>query len=280
MTVAPIVCRSILFVPGNRPDRFGKALNAGSDAVCFDLEDAVAPDAKAAGREQIRTFLETSAPSGVARIVRINDIASIDGLRDLLAVSEGARVDAVWLPKVESAAVCVIARAALGGDQAPAIIALIETVVGLRDIHAIATTPGVTGLVFGSADYCAQVGCAMTSAALAVPRSMVVQAAAGAGIVAYDGAWLDLQDDDGLARDAAEGAMLGFVGKPALHPRQVAAINAAFSPSSEQLERARGIVRVSTEAGGGVAVFAGRMLDAPIVRMAERVLAAYRPEPQ
>ena len=153
-------------------------------------------------------------------------------------------------------------------------MALIETVGGLRNAHEIAGTVGVAGLVFGSADYAAELGCAMSEAALAVPRSIILQAAAAGRILAWDGAWADLSDHDGLIADARRGAEIGFVGKPALHPRQVVAINEAFTPTSVQVEHARGVLAASAAAGGGVATYAGKMLDAPLVRLAERTLAA------
>lgn len=273
MSSAPGVWRSVLFVPADRPDRFAKALAAGADAVCCDLEDAVKPASKPMAREQIRIFLTGS--SDVARIVRVNDIRTPDGLRDLLMLADlDLAADAVWLPKTESRAACEIALSALGG--ATPVVALIETVAGLRNADAVAATPGVAGLVFGSADYSAELGCAMSEAALAVPRAMILQAAASAGVPAWDGAWADLADDEGLAVDARLGSELGFVGKPALHPRQVAEINTAFTPSQARIEHARGVVAASNAAGGGVATWAGKMLDAPVVRMAERVLAASR----
>jgi citrate lyase beta subunit len=263
--------RSVLFVPADRPDRFAKALASGADAVCCDLEDAVGPDAKSTAREQIRTFL--SIDTTTARVIRLNDLKRLDGLRDLLMLAELDVVpDAVWLPKAESAAACEIVHAALGA--AIPLIALIETVSGLRQADRIAATQGVAGLVFGSADYAAELGCAMTQTALAVPRARVLEAAAAAGCPAWDGAWADLNDEGGLSNDARLGAELGFVGKPALHPRQVNAINAAFTPSPEQVEQARGVLAASAVAEGGVATFRGKMLDAPVVRLAERTLAA------
>lgn len=271
MSNAPSVWRSVLFVPADRPDRFAKALASGADAVCCDLEDAVRPASKILAREQIRTFLTGS--SAVARIVRVNDIMRLDGLRDLLMLANlDLAADAIWLPKTESRAACEITIAALSG--ATPVVALIETVAGLRNADAIASTPGVSGLVFGSADYAAELGCAMSEAALAVPRATILQAAAAAGVPAWDGAWADLADEAGLDADACRGAELGFVGKPALHPRQVAAINAAFTPSADQIEHARGVLAASADAGGGVATYAGKMLDAPVVRLAERTLAA------
>lgn len=271
MSSAPSVWRSVLFVPADRPDRFAKALASGADAVCCDLEDAVRPASKALAREQIRSFL--ALESTVARIVRINDIMGLDGLRDLVMLASlPSPPDAVWLPKAESRPACEIVISALG--SATPVVALIETIAGLRNADEIAATAGVVGLVFGSADYSAELGCAMSDAALAVPRAMILQAAAAGRIPAWDGAWADLADEAGLIADARRGAELGFVGKPALHPQQVAAINAAFTPSSAQIEHAQGVLASSAAAGGGVATYAGKMLDAPVVRLAERTLAA------
>jgi (S)-citramalyl-CoA lyase len=266
-----LIWRSILFAPATRPERFGKAVAAGADAVVLDLEDSVPPAEKAQAREKIRSYLE-SRPSdgGPALAVRINSIMSAEGLRDLLAILDtGARPDAVLLPKVEAPDQVILAANILGTI---ALVPLIETIAGLRAADAIARA-GAAMLGFGSGDYAAEVGCAMSAAALASPRTHLVQAAAQAGIACFDGAWLSLDDIEGLDADCALARDMGFCGKPALHPRQVVPINRAFTPDAEAVAEAAAIVAALEAAGGGVAVHRGRMLDAPVVRQAERVLA-------
>ena len=273
MPVAPhSYWRSMLFVPGDRPDRFGKALASGADAVCLDLEDGVGPANKQLARQQMRIFLESPNPLGAARAVRTNAVATDLGAADLADIgSLPLRPDAVLLPKVESTAACRTAAAALG-DAMP-LVALLESVAGLREAHAIAAAPNVTRLMFGSGDYSAEVGCSMVPAGLAYARGQVVQAAAAAKIEAMDGAWLTFDDVDGLAAECDLARAMGFTGKPALHPGQIETIHRAFTPDEEAIRRAQGVAEAYRAAGGGVAMFEGRMLDAPIVRHAERVLA-------
>lgn len=266
-----LIWRSILFAPATRPDRFGKAIAAGADAVALDLEDSVPPHGKAHAREKIRSYIShRPADGGPALAVRVNGVTSAEGLRDLLAILDlAAKPDAVLLPKVESPQQVVLAGNILGTIP---IVPLIETVDGLRAADAIARA-GAKLIGFGSADYAAEVGCAMSAAALASPRAHLVQAAAGAGVAALDGAWLALHDAEGLAADCALARDLGFCGKPALHPAQVDPINRAFTPDAGAVAEAAAIVAALAQAGGGVAVHRGRMLDAPVIRQAERVLA-------
>jgi (S)-citramalyl-CoA lyase len=268
--------RSMLFVPGSRPDRFAKALAAGADAVCLDLEDSVAPAEKAAAREQVRIYLDQSAQAAPIRAVRINPLDGAAGLRDLLALAEiERRPGALLIPKVESPEAVRLAANVLAVAPVP-IVALVETVAGLRAADAIARAPGVALLCFGSGDYAAEVGCSMSAEALAGPRAHLTQAAAAAGIACLDGAWLAIDDEAGLRADCARALDLGFCGKPAIHPRQIAAINAAFTPSADAVAEARAVIAAVAAAGGGVARRNGRMLDTPIVRQAERIVALAR----
>lgn len=268
-----LIWRSLLFAPATRPDRFEKAAGAGADAVCLDLEDSVPPDSKAAARAQIEPYLALSqSASGSALTVRINALKGADGLRDLLAIADAAIApSAVLIPKVESPEQVGLA-AALLATRGVHIVALIETVTGLRSADAIAKAAGTDLLMFGSGDYAGEVGCTMSAAALAAPRAHLVQAAASAGIACLDGAWLAIRDEAGLIADCAVARDLGFCGKPALHPDQIDLINRAFTPAEEAVADARAIIEAVRHAGGGVAVHRGRMLDAPVVRQAERVL--------
>lgn len=266
-----LLWRSILFAPATRPERFAKAVAAGADAVVLDLEDSVPPPEKAQARQKIRYYLENRpADGGPALAIRINSVMSADGLRDLLAILDLVdKPDAVLLPKVETPDQVVLAANILGTI---ALVPLIETVAGLRGADAIARA-GAALFGFGSADYAAEVGCSMSVAALASPRAHLVQASAQAGIACFDGAWLSLHDLEGLDADCVLARDMGFCGKPALHPRQVDPINRAFTPDIDATAEAAAIVAAASEAGGGVATYRGRMLDAPVVRQAERILA-------
>ena len=268
-----LALRSLLFVPATRPDRFANALGTGSDAACLDLEDSVAAERKDEAREQMRAYFHCCGDA--LRTVRINAPDSEEGRRDLRALADAdLKPGALLIPKADSSDVAVQAVRFLG--EGVPVVALIESVAGLRAADAIARVPGVAMLMFGSADYAAEVGCSMSETALASPRAHIAQAAGAAGIACMDGAWLQLDDPDGLVRECAVARDLGFSGKPALHPRQVAKINKAFTPAPSVVEHARAIVSAAAAAGAGVAVLDGAMIDGPVARAAERVLALAR----
>jgi citrate lyase beta subunit len=252
-----------LFVPGDRPERFTKAVDSGADAAILDLEDAVAPERKQVARVAVREALI----AGLRALVRVNP-ASTDLGRADIAMLAGLAPAAVLLPKAGGSRDVDIVRDALPEVD---VIALIESVEGLRNAHEIAATSGVRGLAFGAFDMCAELGARPVPEVLAPLRSLVVVAARGAGVAAIDTPFLALEDEAGLAADARRSLDFGFDGKLAIHPKQVAPIRAVFTPSAEDLERARLIVAAAER--GGVAVIGGAMVDAPIFAAARRVLA-------
>jgi (S)-citramalyl-CoA lyase len=260
--------RSWLFCPATHPDRFEKAARSGADAVIVDLEDAVAPADKDAARAGALSWLAAPADDRVVRCLRSNSLRTAAGLRDLLALVESAMPDFLVLPKVESAAEIAIAAEVLASTTR--FLPLVETARGVAAAEAIAAAPRVAGLVLGGADLAAELGAELAWEPLLWSRSRLVQAAAGT-IAVVDVPHLALDDDAGLADDSERVRRLGFTGKLAIHPRQVTAINAAWTPSDAEVERARRIVAAA--AGGGVAVVDGKMVDAPVVRGAQRTLA-------
>ena len=266
--------RSLLFTPGSRPDRIAKALASGADAVCVDLEDAVAPAEKAEARKVATTFL--ADVGGPARIVRINRLGSADGLRDLLAIlaarpSEGA----VFLPKVEGTGeVALIDSLLAEAGLALGIGLLIETVEGLeRAMEIAAASPRVAFLMFGGADLASELGTAIADAPLLYGRSRVVAAGARAGIQVLDMPALNFRDAEAAGKEAARARALGFTGKAVIHPDNVAAVNAAFMPSAEEVAAAGRIVAAAKASAAGVVVVEGKMVDRPVVKAAERVIA-------
>jgi citrate lyase beta subunit len=267
--------RSLLFVPGDRPDRFAKAEAAGADGVAFDLEDAVAPAKKAGARAAVLAHLAGASGAACARVVRINPVATVLGLADLHALQEsGAPFDALMLPKVEDPAELRLVWSWLAeGRPTLRLIALIETAKAIELAPAIAAGSALGALAFGGADLAADLGAALAWDSLAYQRGRLVTAAAAAGIAALDVPHLDIADRDALARECESARRMGFTGKIAIHPSQAAPINAAFTPTPDETERARRIVAASRAAQGGVATVDGRMIDAPVVRAAERVLA-------
>jgi citrate lyase beta subunit len=265
------LARSILFVPGHRPDRFAKALATGADAVVIDLEDAVPPGEKAAARAA--ALARPAAPAGVALGIRMNPLPSAEGIADLAALLH-APPDFLMLPKVEAAAeIGIVARAFA---RPPQVIALIESAEGLAQAAAIAAAPGCAALGFGGVDLAADLGCAPAWEPLLAHRATLVAAAARSARALFDVPFLDIADEAGLAEETRRVAALGFTGKLAIHPRQVGPIQAALTPAADQIAWARRIVAAMAQAAGGVCVVDGRMVDAPVARAARRMLSRAR----
>lgn len=277
--------RSKLFVPGVRPDLFGKAWHGDADAISFDLEDAVADGRKAEARVHVAGFLQAQARGAGAplAIVRTNAPDSPDFDADLVAVLPAAP-DLINLPKIDTAeaACAAIARiesreAALGLAPSAALLLNIETPRALRNAAAIAAVhPRVAGLQLGLGDLFEPCGIRRVPAHVQAVMLQVALAAAEAGVFACDGAWTDLGDDDGFEREARLAQQLGFVGKSCIHPRQVPLAHAVFAVDPDEHARAQRIVEGAAQArraGHAVCVVDGRMIDAPYLRRAERVLA-------
>ena len=256
------VLPSLLFVPGTRPDRFAGARASGAALVVIDLEDSV-PDAdKARARD-------AAVAAGSDFAIRINGLRTPAGLADLLALA-GARPRAVLVPMVEAAAEIAIVRGTLGDL---AVIPLIETVRGLDAAGDIAAA-GVAAVMLGGADLAADLGVALAWEPLIFARSRLVMACAGARVPAIDVPWTHLDDLAGLADEAARARALGFRGKAAIHPKQVAAIHAAFAPSPAEVAEAHAAIAAYEAAGKAAVRFRGRMLEAPLMAHYYRLAAA------
>jgi len=270
--------RSLLFVPGLRPELIAKADAAGPDLVCVDLEDAVAPDRKAESRAKVFATLADLPATRAELLIRINGLATPPGLEDLTALLQARRPPhGIMIAKTKSAAEIRVLDEVLA--TAPALDALrfhviIEANDGLDDAYAIARASGrVASLLFGAVDMSADLRCANAWEPLLYSRSRVVRAAAGAGIDCIDVPWLDLEDAAGLAREAQSAAALGFGGKAAIHPRQIGAIHVAFTPTPQQIERARRIIAAYEASESGLVVLDGKLVELPVVRTMYRLLA-------
>lgn len=277
--------RSKLFVPGIRPELFAKACASAADAVSFDLEDAVAPARKAEARAAVAGFLvsEDGKTSAARAIVRVNGIES-GLLEDDLAAILPASPWLLNLPRVESAeqvfaAVDAIERFETAHGLAPKVRLLlnIETPRGLRRAAGIAGAHArVAGLQLGLGDLFEPHGIAREDAAN-VRQAMfaLAMAAAEAGVFACDGAHPDYTDGAAFEREAGMARALGFVGKSCIHPNQVAWANRLFSPTADELAWARKVVdaaRDATERGDAVFAVDGRMVDAPYLARARRII--------
>lgn len=267
------LARSALFVPADRPERFAKAASSGADAIVLDLEDGVSPAAKDAARNAVLTDLSEARPGMV--ILRVSHISTEAGLLDLLGLRHAANLPtAIMLPKVESSTEIGIVQSHLArSGQTLPVIALIESARGLAQADEISAHPAVAALALGGADLAADLNAAFAWEPLLFARGRIVQAAAAARLAAWDVPFLDLNDPGGLTRETLASKALGYSGKLAIHPAQIAPINAAFSPDADQVARAHRIIAAFEAASGGVVVVDGRMVDLPVVQAARRVLA-------
>ena len=276
--------RSLLFVPGDRPDRMAKALGSGADALILDLEDAVAPDAKPRAREEVARFLAQPRQPGVRLLVRINPVDSPLAADDL-AVILPARPDGIVLPKAEGL-VSLHALAARGVAHIPILPIATETPMALFRLHEYAGSPlPLAGLTWGAEDLPAAIGATSSreadgsyTAPYQLARSLTLFGAHAAGIAAIETVYPDFRDLDGLAAYATRGNRDGFTGMMAIHPAQVPVINAAFTPSAEDLARAQAIVDLFlAHPGAGALQLDGKMVDAPHLKAAQALLARAAP---
>ncbi len=260
---------SMLFVPGNKPGRYAKALESRADFVCIDLEDSVPAAEKAAAREAALAALGADA----RLVLRINSVRTRAGLEDLLALADApAMPSLLFLPMVEDAAEVAIVASVLGKDT-PGLVPLIETVRGIGAAGAIGAAPRVAAMMFGGGDLSAELGVELAWEPLRVARGQFVMACAGAGVPAIDVPYIRLDDEEGLKAETLSARALGFAAKAAIHPAQIDTINSVFKPTAEDLAEAREAEQAFIAAGGAAVRFKGRMLEAPIMRRYRRILA-------
>lgn len=264
--------RSLLFVPGARPDRFDKAAASGADAVCIDLEDAVAPHLKSEARKETLSYLGGGAET-VAIGFRINPMSTIDGLRDIIAFAESdARPAFIMIPKAAGDAE-LIQLVEILGERCPPLFPLIESAEGLLNAAAIARAVGETGgVMFGGADYSASIGSDMGWDALYHARSTIVSAASISGAAPIDVPYLDVKNEKGLRAETTRARAMGFAGRACIHPAQVAPINEIFTPSADDISKAEKITAAYEQAAGGVALLDGKLIENPVLRAAQRIL--------
>ncbi len=257
---------SLLFVPASRPERIAKALAAGADAVIVDLEDAVAPADKDAARAALAAALDPARPV----MVRINGADSTWFAEDLELLGHPG-VAAVVLPKAEDADdVAVVAQAVAGRPVLP----LVESALGFEQRLALAHAPGVQRLVFGHIDFQADMGMRCDEEELLPFRAALVLASRLADIAApIDGVTTAIDDEALLRADARRARRLGFGGKLCIHPRQVAVVNACFTPSADEVAWARRVIEADANAGGAAVAVDGKMVDRPVVLRAQAILS-------
>jgi citrate lyase subunit beta/citryl-CoA lyase len=271
--------RSILFVPGVRPDRFVKATESGADVVVLDLEDSVDATRKIDARRCIAEYLAQAGEPAARRYVRVNAAGSPWWDDDLQFVSELTGCDGVVVPKAEAVRAIEDAATAVSSRT---VLPLLETACGILTAMALASAnAAIPALLFGAEDLTAEIGIPRTvdGEELLFARSQVVLAATAAEADAVDAVFVDLASSTELRRDAARARALGFRGKMAIHPDQIATINDVFSPTDDEIRRATRVVdayAAAAAAGEGVFRLDNRMVDAPVVARARRILSRRR----
>jgi citrate lyase beta subunit len=270
----PWVFRSMLMTSAVNPGRYRTALRSGADVCTLDLEDAVPPALRAEARHRAARMFDGPS-SHCVRALRINSLRTTDGLLDVLALAYGAlRPEALLIPKVECANDLRILEDMLGDRCADTdFLVTIETAAGLAAVEEIATaTPRVRALVFGAADFASDLGVSMDWEPLLFARSRIVAAAAIAGVPAIDAPTFDLSDELALKIDVNRSRELGFGGKAAVHPRQLAVINEGFTPLPAEVARARRVIDMAHGQSGQIGVLDGQMVGPPMVSAAHRLL--------
>ena len=269
--------RSFIFSPGLKPEMFPKALASGTDIVCVELEDGIAPrDKEEARRKALQLFESPQADDGVERIVRINSMREAFGVADVQAIlASKTPPPALMMPKVRTPDEVIMLDSLLteaGHDSRLHII--IETNAGLEACYDIAhCSSRIDALFFGGVDMAAELRCDNAWEPLLYARSRVVHAAASAGLDVIDVPFLDLNDYQGMVVAAQQARALGFSGKGSIHPKQIAALNEVFTPSADDIARARRIIDTFEEADTGLVVIDGKLIEKPVLRDMYRILA-------
>jgi citrate lyase subunit beta/citryl-CoA lyase len=264
--------RTLLFVPGTRPDRFSKAAASGADLVVIDLEDAVAEAYKETARDAVVDWLSGDAAE-VGAAVRVNAIGSDHHEADVAALVGQPGLRAVVVPMSEDPEGLSALAQLLGADVC--VVALVETALGLHRVHDLAAVAGVRRLAFGHLDLAADLGSATDDTAMLMARSTLVLASRVAGLPGpVDGTTTTLDDPSTAAHDARRARALGFTGKLCIHPNQVAPVNAAFRPTDDELAWAHRVLEAAVTEG--VARVDGHMVDAPVLLRARNLLALQR----
>ncbi len=269
--------RTFIFAPGLDPAMFPKALASGTDIVCVELEDGVAPKDKDLARVRaLGLFSEPQVDDGVERVVRINCVREAFGLADVQAVlATDTPPPVLMMPKVRTPDEVIWLDDLLSerGHQTRLQV-IIETNQALEAAYEIAhCSDRITALFFGGVDMAAELRCANAWEPLLYARSRVVHAAASAGLDVIDVPYLDLNDLAGMVIAARQAKELGFSGKGAIHPKQIASLNEVFTPSDEETARARRIIETFEQADTGLVVIDGKLIEKPVLRDMYRVLA-------
>ena len=281
-----ITLRTLLFVPGNQERRIDKARSIPADVLILDLEDSVPPAEKNSARVMVSSSIDGLTLSGREIFVRVNALSTDHTTADIKAiVSPG--LSGICLPKSESADDILKADALITDAEREAkltagsigLLTLVETPKGIINAYEIAgASPRVLGIAFGPEDYALEMGIKRTREGTEIyyPRVVIAVACHAAGILAIDGVYTDIRDDEGLIQETKLARQMGFHGKLLIHPNQVSPVSQIFSPTEEEIAYAQGVVEAFEAAlvkGQASTSFEGKMIDAPVAERARKLLA-------
>ena len=269
--------RSILFVPADRPERIEKAATLSTDVLVIELEDGVSPENKDFARMEAGRMIEKVDFGSKEVAIRVNRISTLHGLKDMQAMAKWAKKPAlVLLPKVESAGEVRIYDDLISQMKAELeFMVMIESSRGVLNVAKIVTaSTRVSCLALGAADLSAELGSRMSWDAMLAHRASMVLACGLTGIMPIDSPYLNIKDETGLLNECKKVREIGYTGKLCIHPSQLEHVNDAFTPSVEEVARARKIVEASEKHGPGAIVVDGKMVDAPVIKGAQRIVEA------
>jgi len=263
--------RSQLFVPGNRPDRFEKACQAGADLVCIDLEDAVGPAEKAQARKDVLAWLAKTEHNYVS--LRINGLETPDGAEDIAALKKsGLTLPFLMIPKVASRSQMSDLDDDLPNALGP-FLAIIESAEGLLNCEKIFSNGRVKMGMYGAVDYAGDVDCDLSWETHLYARSRLVAAATVYDVLLFDVPHIHVRDLDDCEATTRQAKALGIHARSAIHPAQIKRIHAALAPSDEEIKQAERVIAADQAAKGNVVLLDGKFIEAPVVKKAQRILA-------
>lgn len=275
------LCRSILFVPGSVQKRIDKAASIPADAIVFDLEDAVSPSEKIRARERVVDALQSSAFNSKQIIVRVNGI-STPWFEDDIKAIVAAGHSGIMLPKCESAEDVLITKSFFNSADIPLFV-IIETAKGVLAAPAISNAlTEQDSVCFGHVDFAADMALNEADASEGViyhSRCQVVLAARAFSVLPIDNVCLDVADEQAIREDTLAGLKLGYAGKLCIHPNQVNIVNDVYTPTREEVDKAKAILAawdVAQQEGHGVFTFQNKMIDLPVIRAQESILMRYQ----
>ena len=269
--------RSFIFTPGLNPEMFPKAISSGADMICIELEDGIAiKDKNEARSNTINALKNMNLANDVELVVRVNCQRTKFGLLDLEAfVSSNINLKAIMLPKVQTPdEIAFIDNLLSDCGLNTELHVIMETNQALENIYEIAiSSKRIVALYFGGVDMAADLRCKNSWENLLYARSKIVHAAAGAGVDVLDVPYLDLNDMDGMRKEAELAKNLGFNGKGSIHPKQIGILNEVFTPSKQEIENARTIINQFNASDTGLIVIDGKLIEKPVLREMQRKLA-------